>query len=63
MNRIDSYPLGCRHGIRKLSELLCTDYQTVYAMMLLTASLMDLYPGDQRVIDMILKDCKVEVQA
>ena len=61
MNRIDSYPLGCRHGIRELSKLLCTDYQTAYAMMLLTASLMDLYPGDQRVIDMILTDCKVEV--
>lgn len=61
MNGINSYPFGCRHGIRTLSELLCTDYQTAYSMMLLTAALMDLYPGDQRVIDMILKDCKVEV--
>ena len=61
MTGIDAYPAGCRRNIKKLSYLLCTDYQTAYAMMLLTATLMDLHPNDQKVIDMILTDCKVEV--
>ena len=63
MNDINTYPVSSRRSISKLSSMLSTDYQTAYAMMLLTAALMDLHPNDSKVIDMILADCHVEVEA
>ena len=62
MNDISSYPVSSRKNIHKLSSMLSTDYQTAYAMMLLTAALMDLQPNDSKVVDMILTDCHVEVE-
>ena len=63
MNDINNYPAASRRSITKLSSMLSTDYQTAYAMMLLTAALMDLHPNDSKVIDTILTDCHVEVEA
>ena len=54
---IEKYPDGCRKHIQYLSEMLCTDYETAYAMMLMTALLTDLHPEDEEVYRMILKDC------
>ena len=62
-NRLDNYPMRCRHNIKRLMDMLHTEAQTAYAMMLLTASLADLDPSDPEVLLMILDDCKVEVQA
>jgi len=63
MNDINTYPAANRRSIVKLSSMLSTDYQTAYAMMLLTTALMDLHPNDSKVIDTILTDCHVEVEA
>ena len=60
---IDNYPKRCRGNILRLKEMLCTDEQTAYSMMLLTSSLYDLDPSDPEVLLMILDDCEVEVRA
>ena len=62
MNDPTAYPVGCRKSIRKLMRLLCTDAETAYAMMLMTAMMMDLSTDDPEVVDMILTDCNVEVE-
>ena len=56
------YPKSCMKGIRILSDRLCSDADTVYQMMLMTAALMDLRPEDDQVVEMILIDCNVEVE-
>lgn len=56
------YPKSCRKSIRILSDRLCSDAETVYQMMLMTAALMDLHPDDDQVVEMILIDCNVEVE-
>ena len=48
-------------NIKRLMDMLNTEAQTAYAMMLLTASLADLDPSDPEVLLMILDDCRVEV--
>ena len=63
MGNLDAYPVRCRHNIRRLTRMLCTDAETAYAMMMLTATLMDLDTGDKKVADAILMDCGVEVEA
>ena len=63
MRNLDGYPLHCRKNIRKLTAMLNTDPETAYAMMILTAVLTDLSPDDDRIIEMILMDCNVEVRA
>ena len=50
-----------RWNVRKLAAMLCTDVETAYAMILLTASFMDLRPDDPKVTEMILNDCCMEV--
>ena len=62
MNRIDQYPQRCRKSICRVMDMLCTDAQTAYAMILLTAALSDLDPSDDKVIEYIMDDCKVEVE-
>ena len=60
---LSGYPVRCRKNIRRLMRMLCTDAETAYAMMLLTATLMDLATDDNRVTEAILMDCGMEVEA
>ena len=55
------YPKSCRKNILVLMDTIGTGPETAYAMMLMTATLMDLRPEDDEVLEMILKDCGVEV--
>ena len=56
-----AYPKNCRKSIRIIKNEIGASEDTAYAMMLLTAALMDLRPEDDEVLDMILKDCGLEV--
>lgn len=51
------YPKECRKNILRLVNAIGTNAETAYAMMLMTAMLMDLRPEDERVTEMILEDC------
>ena len=55
------YPKRCRSGIRTLVDNVGMSIETAYAMMLMTAALMDLNPDDEDVVHIILQDCGVEV--
>lgn len=57
------YPKKCRKNITRLREAIGTPPETAYAMMLLTATLMDLNPYDDEVADMILEDCGISPDA
>ena len=63
MNEIDRFPERYRKNIRRLMNMLTTDAETAFAMMVMTATLMDLNPDDDEVVEMILTDCNVEVRA
>jgi len=54
------YPRHCRKNIRRLVTEIGVPPETAYAMMLMTATLMDLKPEDDKVFHMILQDCCVE---
>jgi len=54
------YPKACRKNIRTIVNEIGASVETAYAMMLMTAMLMDLRPEDDEVTEMILKDCGVE---
>ena len=54
------YPKQCRKGIHTLVDEVGMSVETAYAMMQMTALLMDLNPEDDDVVTMILKDCGVE---
>ena len=56
MTELDKFPRGCRKNIRKLMYMLSADADTVYAMMQMTALLMDLPVEDRRVVNAILMD-------
>ena len=56
------YPKRCEKNVKKLMDILCSDAEIVYNMMLMTATLMDLRPEDDKVAELILLDCEVEVQ-
>lgn len=51
------YPKPCRKGIHTLSDTVGMSIETAYAMMQMTALLMDLRPEDDEVVHIILKDC------
>jgi len=53
------YPKSCRKNINRIMNATGASVETAYAMMLLTATLMDLRPEDDDVADMILEDCGV----
>lgn len=53
------YPRRCRKGIETLVNNVGMSIETAYAMMLMTAVLMDLSPEDPKVVEMILEDCGV----
>lgn len=55
------YPKKCRRAIKTIVNEVGASVETAYAMMLMTAMLMDLRPEDEEVVDIILKDCGVEV--
>lgn len=54
------YPKNCRKSIHRIVSDVGTSVETAYAMMLMTATLMDLHPEDEKVLHMILQDCGVE---
>lgn len=60
MKDLDRFPRGCRKNIRRLMYMLSADADTVYAMMQMTALLMDLRVEDRRVVDAILMDCGMQ---
>ena len=55
---VEGYPKSCQKNMRTILKEVVADPQTVYAMMLMTASLMDLDPADPEVAEMILEDCR-----
>lgn len=57
---VESYPEPCRKNMRTILDAVRADPQTIYAMMLMTAALMDLRPEDDEVMRMILQDCGVK---
>lgn len=54
------YPKKCRKSIARLTEEIGMSVETAYAMILVTAALMDLHPEDEEVVTMILQDCGIE---
>ena len=57
MENANIYPKPCRKNINRIVNAIGVSVETAYAMMLLTATLMDLHPEDTAVSDMILEDC------
>jgi len=55
------YPKKCRKSLNLLVNEIGVSIETAYAMMLMTATLMDLHPEDDEVANIILKDCGIEV--
>ena len=53
------YPKASRKNINRIVRNIGVSVETAYAMMLLTATLMDLRPEDEEVSDMILEDCGI----
>ena len=49
----------CRASIQRLTAKIYVDEETAYNMIRMTAMLMDLPLEDERVVDMILRDCGV----
>lgn len=52
------YPEPCRENMETIMNNVKTDAQTTYAMILMTATLMDLQPSDPKVAEIIMDDCK-----
>lgn len=57
---VRNYPKGCRKAVKRISGMLCVSAEAAWQMMLTTAALMDLRPGDPEVTRMILLDCGIE---
>lgn len=57
MNQTIMYPENCRKSISRITRATGTSIETAYAMMLMTALLMDLHPEDDEVAEMIIEDC------
>lgn len=53
------YPRNCRKNIRRVVNEVGTSVETAYAMLLMTALLMDMRPEDDAVADMVLEDCGI----
>ena len=54
------YPKRCRKNIHRIVSEVGASEETAYAMMLMTATLMDLNPEDDEVLHLILQDCGIE---
>lgn len=59
MNVLNCYPKECRRQIQRLISAVGMSAETAYAMMLMTAALMDLRPEDDKVVDIVLEDCGI----
>lgn len=59
MDKTILYPKNCRKNINRVVNATGVSVETAYAMMLMTATLMDLRPEDSEVSDMILEDCGI----
>ena len=55
---LESYPESCRDNIRAIIDAVHTELEATYAMILLTAALMDLSPDSPKVAEIILDDYK-----
>lgn len=53
------YPKECRKNIRRIVSAVGTNDEMAYAMMLMTAALMDLRPEDDSTAEIVLQDCGV----
>ena len=62
MEALNGYPKLCRESIRQVRDALRTDVHTAYAMILMTAALMDLRPEDDRVVEYIFQDCGIPTE-
>lgn len=60
MEALLSYPKKCRENIKAIVNEVGTSPETAYAMMLMTALLMDLNPEDKEVLRIIFQDCGIE---
>ena len=60
MDQTILYPKRCRKNIRRIVSEVGMGIETAYAMMLMTALLMDLRPENDAVAHMILQDCGIE---
>lgn len=58
MTSITAFPEACRANVETITSNVSTDEKTAYAMLLMTATLMDLCPADPQVARIILDDCK-----
>lgn len=47
-----------RKGVERILAEVSIDADTAMAMILLTATLMDLCPWDSEVVDIVISDCK-----
>lgn len=63
MEKTIMYPKKCRKNIHRVVDAVGMSIETAYMMMLMTAALMDLDPGDDKVADMILEDCGISPDA
>ena len=63
MKEIDVFPKQYRKNIKRLVNMLNTDAETAFSMIVMTAALSDLNPDDSKVVDYILMDCGLEVEA
>ena len=54
------YPKACRQALKRIADETGASIETAYAMMLMTATLMDLRPEDGEVLEIILQDCGIE---
>ena len=60
MEKVNVYPRECRRSIRVITELTNAGPETAYAMLLMTALLMDMRPESGDVLRMVLEDCGIE---
>ena len=54
------YPKKCRRSIKTIVNEVGASVETAYAMILMTALLMDMRPEDDEVVHRILQDCGIE---
>ena len=60
MDETIMYPHCCWKSLRRIADEVGASIETAYAMMLMTATLMDLRPEDDEVVHIILQDCGIE---
>ena len=60
MSALRKFPARCGKSIRILRDEVGVCEDPAYQMMLMTATLMDLRPEDEKVVHIILRDCGIE---